>query len=134
MLQHTFYLKQENEMCCLLGYYAASSGCTLTNFWGQQIVSTFIGIEQGTDWLSRTVGKGLPLDAGNIAEERRKPEVMDGTPLWRGYFRSLKMGPIGCPETSVKDYHLTPCNIAEERNSHQHRCGNLKSGGKKTLV
>jgi hypothetical protein len=27
-------------------------------------------------------------------------------------------GPIGCPETSVKDYHSTLRNIAEERRSH----------------
>jgi hypothetical protein len=41
--------------------------------------------------------------------------------------RPLKMRPIGCPETSVKDYQSTLCNIPEERRSHQHRDGNLKS-------
>ena len=30
----------------------------------------------------------------------------------------VKMGPIGCPETSVRDYHYTLSNIAEERRSH----------------
>jgi hypothetical protein len=30
----------------------------------------------------------------------------------------LKMGPIHCPETSVKDYHSTLCNIPEERRSY----------------
>jgi hypothetical protein len=39
----------------------------------------------------------------------------------------LKMGLIRCPEKSVKDYHSTLCNIAEERRSHQHRGGSLKS-------
>jgi hypothetical protein len=29
--------------------------------------------------------------------------------------RSLKMDPIGCPETSLRNYHYTPCNIAYER-------------------
>jgi hypothetical protein len=36
-------------------------------------------------------------------------------------------GPIFRPETSVKDYHLTLRNIPEERRSHQHRGGSLKS-------
>jgi hypothetical protein len=31
------------------------------------------------------------------------------------------MGPIRCPETSVKDYHSTLRNTPEERRSHQHR-------------
>jgi hypothetical protein len=39
----------------------------------------------------------------------------------------VKMGPIRCPETSVNNYHTTLCNIAEERRSHQHRGGSLKS-------
>ena len=37
--------------------------------------------------------------------------------------RPLKIGPIRCPETSVKDYHLTLRNIADERRSHQRRGG-----------
>jgi hypothetical protein len=36
------------------------------------------------------------------------------------------MGPTR-PETSVINYHTTPRNIAEERRSHQHRGGSLKS-------
>ena len=28
------------------------------------------------------------------------------------------MGPIGCPETSEKDYHSTLCNISEELRYH----------------
>ena len=30
----------------------------------------------------------------------------------------LKMGPIGCPEMSVRNHHGTLCNIPEERRSH----------------
>ena len=37
------------------------------------------------------------------------------------------MGSIRFPETSVKDYHSTLRNIPEERRSHQHRGGSLKS-------
>jgi hypothetical protein len=41
--------------------------------------------------------------------------------------RPLKMGSIRCPETSVKNYHSTLCNIPEERRSHQGGGGSLKS-------
>jgi hypothetical protein len=37
------------------------------------------------------------------------------------------MGPVGCPETSVQNYHSTLCNIPEERTAHLHRGGSLKS-------
>jgi hypothetical protein len=37
------------------------------------------------------------------------------------------MGPIHCPQTSVKDYHSTLRYTAEERTSHQHRGGSVKS-------
>jgi hypothetical protein len=37
------------------------------------------------------------------------------------------MGPTGCPETSVKDYHSTLRNTPQERRHHQHRGGGLKS-------
>jgi hypothetical protein len=37
------------------------------------------------------------------------------------------MGPIRCPEALVNNYHATPRNIPEERRSHQHRGGSLKS-------
>ena len=41
--------------------------------------------------------------------------------------RIEKEGPIGCPETSVKNYHCTPRNIPEERRSLLLRGGSLKS-------
>jgi len=39
----------------------------------------------------------------------------------------LKMGQIGCPETSVRNYHCMLCNIPEQRRSHLLRGGSLKS-------
>ena len=39
----------------------------------------------------------------------------------------LKMGPIGCPETSVRKYHHTLRQGPEERSFHVVRGGNLKS-------
>ena len=38
-----------------------------------------------------------------------------------------EVGPIRCPETSVNNYNTKPRNIPEERRSHQHRGGSLKS-------
>jgi hypothetical protein len=42
-------------------------------------------------------------------------------------FLTLKMGKIGCPEMSVRNYHYTLRNIPEERRSHVLRSGSLKS-------
>jgi hypothetical protein len=46
------------------------------------------------------------------------------SPVFKG---PLKMGLIGCPETSVANYQSTPRNISEERISHLHLGGSLKS-------
>jgi hypothetical protein len=43
-------------------------------------------------------------------------------------FTSLKMGTMGCPKTSLQNYHSTLRNIPEERRPHLHRGGSLKSG------
>jgi hypothetical protein len=65
------------EICALLGYYAASSGNRLTTFRDSVSVPAsrvknskrspsllrLLTLEDGTDMLSRNVGKGLPLDA-----------------------------------------------------------------------
>jgi hypothetical protein len=43
----------------------------------------------------------------------------------RGSTEPVIMGPIGCPETSVQNYHSTLCNIPEERRSHLNRGGSM---------
>ena len=40
----------------------------------------------------------------------------------------LKMGQIGGSETSVRNYHYSPCNNLEERSFQLIRCGSLNSG------
>jgi hypothetical protein len=40
---------------------------------------------------------------------------------------AFKMGPIGCPETTLRNYHFSLRNNSEERNSHLVRGGSLKS-------
>jgi len=42
------------------------------------------------------------------------------------YSWPLKKGPIGCPETSVRNYHHSLRNSPEERRSHLLRGGSLK--------
>jgi hypothetical protein len=42
-------------------------------------------------------------------------------------FSPFKMGPMRCPETSVRDFHSTLYNTPEKRRSHQHRGGSPKS-------
>jgi len=43
------------------------------------------------------------------------------------YLSHLKIGPIGCFETSVRNYHYSLRNCPEERSSHLLRSGSLKS-------
>ena len=40
---------------------------------------------------------------------------------------AMKMGPMGCPETSVRKYHYTLRINPQVRRSHLHRFGSLKS-------
>jgi hypothetical protein len=42
-------------------------------------------------------------------------------------FLTLMMGPIICPETSLKNYHDSLCNDPEERSSRLLRDGSLQS-------
>ena len=45
-----------------------------------------------------------------------------------GYSIPLKMGPIGYPETSIRNCRYLLCNSPEEHSSHPLRGGSLKSG------
>jgi hypothetical protein len=49
-------------------------------------------------------------------------------------FGPLMLGPIGCPATSVQNYHSTLRNILEERRSHLHRGGRLTSRTEQCFV
>jgi hypothetical protein len=62
-----------HDICALRGYYTAFSGNPLLTLLDNASVPTsrvkkfkkksFFTLEEGTDTLSRNVGKGLPLDA-----------------------------------------------------------------------
>jgi hypothetical protein len=64
-----------DKICPIMGYYAASSGNSLPKFRNNVSVSPsmvknfkkqdleFLAFEEGTDRLSRSVGRELPLDA-----------------------------------------------------------------------
>jgi hypothetical protein len=47
-------------------------------------------------------------------------EIQEGLSSWISL--PLKMGPIGCPETSVRDYHYTLRNIPEESRFEKLSC------------
>ena len=62
------FRRHVDEVCALLGYYAASSGSPLRTFRYNVSVQEpfdpeFVILEDGTDTLFRNVGKGLPLYA-----------------------------------------------------------------------
>jgi hypothetical protein len=70
------------------------SYCQLLADWQASILKTpvvfdLLALEDGTDRLSRNVGTDLPFNAAQLTS-------------W-----SLKIGPIGCSETSVQNYNLT---------------------------
>jgi len=47
-------------------------------------------------------------------------------PTFQENLSVLKMGPIGCPETSARNYHYSLDRDTEERSSHLLRSGRLK--------
>ena len=57
------FRRELDESCALLGHYAVSGGCLLPTFWDSLSDPIFRGssFEDGTDRLSRNVGKKLPL-------------------------------------------------------------------------
>jgi hypothetical protein len=66
------FRRDVDEICALLGYYVQSSENLLPAFRDNVSVPSstvkkskknFLILENGTDKLSRNVGKGLPLDA-----------------------------------------------------------------------
>jgi hypothetical protein len=95
------------ENCALLGYYAASSGNSLTNF-----------------------RDNLSVPSSRVKNPRRTVTFPMGCTFCDFRFNSLllKMGPIGCPETSVRNHHYSLRNNPKERSSHLLRDGSLKSG------
>jgi hypothetical protein len=78
------FRRDADEICTLLGYYAASSGNLLPTF----------------------------RDNVSVPSSKVKKSKKSG---WT--FSPLKMGPIRCPETSIKDYHSTLLYTPEEGRS-----------------
>jgi hypothetical protein len=65
--------------------------------------------------ITQRVGNFLPTFRDNLSVPSKKDS-------W-----ALKMGPIDCPETSVRNYHYLLHNSPEKHRSHLSRPGNLKS-------
>jgi hypothetical protein len=75
------FRRDVDEICTLLGCYAASSGDPLPTFRfhlkGQE-VQGFLTLEDGTSTLSRGVGKGLPIGAAYDPRGAQIPSKLDG--------------------------------------------------------
>jgi hypothetical protein len=54
--------------------------------------------------------------------------------IFKGQDWPLKMGPIGCPETSVRNHHYSLRNDPEERRSRLLHGGSLKSRTDEALL
>jgi hypothetical protein len=68
-------------------------------------------------------GSSLPTFLNNLSvTSSRVSNTWNTSNSW-----TLKIGPIDYPETSVRNYHSTVCNIPEESSSRIHHSGNLKS-------
>ena len=79
---------------------------------------------------------------------RRNDRFMDVPDLWKRKRRKrtalfwaffldslpLKIGPIGCPETPVRNCHYSLRNSPEERSSHPFRVRSLKSCIERKIV
>ena len=98
---------KEVENCALLGYYAASTGNFLPTFRHNLLVPSSGG--QGTkgswDRLSRNVGptfkgQGTRGSWDQLVVPKRRSSL-------QGSKDQGVMVPIGCPETSERDYHYS---------------------------
>jgi hypothetical protein len=137
------------KICALLGYYAASNGSTLTTFRDNVSVpypmvkksktlkmgpircpetsvkdydstlSTFLTFEICALLRRYAASNGNTLTAF-------RDNVSVSTSMVKNS-KTLNIGPIRCPETSVKAYYSTLRNIPEGSISHQHRGGGRKS-------
>jgi hypothetical protein len=80
------------------------------------------------EYYAAPSGNSLPMFQDNLSDpsssvkKSRRPSSCISWPL--------QMGPIGRPETSVRNYHSTLCNIPEEHWSHLHHGRSLKSNNK----
>jgi hypothetical protein len=108
-----------NDICARLGYYAALSGSCAPTFRDNLSVSS----PRVKIWASWPLKDGTARLSRNVGIKCQ--EVHEESISWTSW--PLKRGPIRCPETSVQNYHLWPRNTPEERRSHIHRGGSLKS-------
>jgi hypothetical protein len=84
-----------SSICCYSWFEASATMMTSALFWDiarRRVIIVYRRLR--TTYLSHLHGW-------------RIREAKDSWPL--------KMGPMQCPETSVNNYHTTPCNIPEER-------------------
>jgi hypothetical protein len=74
-------------------------------------------------WLSYLIGASKPYNY----KHHENCALLGYYATSSGNILTSEMGPIGCPETSVTNYHYSQRNNPEERISHLFRGGSLKS-------
>jgi hypothetical protein len=62
----------------------------------------------------------------DFVQRRMVASYLRGGTIYRSRLRGSR-GPIGCPETSARNYHSTLREIAKEHRSHLRLGGSLKS-------
>jgi hypothetical protein len=97
--------RDADEICALLGYYATSSGNPLPTF------RDYISVPSSGVKKSKS-GNPLPTFRDNVPVTTSRVKKSK-----KKLLGPLKVGPIRCPETSVKDYHSTLRNIPEDPKS-----------------
>jgi hypothetical protein len=101
-------------ICALLGYYVASCVNCLPTFRDNVSVPSS-GVK------SPCRKERMPATSMNLCYQLLA-FFLSYSDSWH-----MKMGPIHCTKMSVNNCHMMPHNIPEERRSHQHRGGSLKS-------
>jgi hypothetical protein len=72
-------------------------------------------------------GNYLPTFRDNVSVPYSRVKIPDSRFLSFLEYWPVKMGPTRCPETSVNNYHTTPCNYPKDHRLYEHRGGSLKS-------
>jgi hypothetical protein len=117
-------IDSKSEICALLGCYAASCGNSLLTF--RDNVS-FPPSKVRSPRRKERPHAVTYLCAGSCG---RWPRITKLDANQWGWTSVREGGHIRCPETSVNNYHSTLRNISEERGSHRHCGGSLKSDSK----
>ena len=104
------FRRHVDEICTLLGYYTALSGNSAQMFRDNLSVPSSRVKKSKNFFLGLLDWRFITTYRSHLQRSRRTRTFFLYSTSW-----PLKLGPIRCPETSVKNYHSTLRNIPEER-------------------